>query len=264
MVQLQQAQVLVAILGVWVLGTLVSRADFRQKRSVNVHVPGTKEPMKFVVGPTTCIRHEPGSKLVGMQVPPPLSAARAPSQRSWVKVLAVRDGWWKTAYLTEGQVHKGSYVVVMYATDGVQQRIPQSECLVSHYRQADEDKKFDGGGASHGKRPSSGVPGNAAKRQCNKGRSGREGASGAPDDDAASPGFHHSNPKNRLHLGHELTTYYAKSNPSVAVKADVACNARGTVKRGPGGQSRAPRAHRETTTHPMSPFWTNWTRPWPG
>jgi hypothetical protein len=57
MVQLQPGQVLVAILGVWVLCSLVSRADFRLKRSVNVDVPGREQPMKVVVGPSlyTCV-----------------------------------------------------------------------------------------------------------------------------------------------------------------------------------------------------------------
>jgi hypothetical protein len=132
MVQLQQAQVLVAILGVWVLGTLVSGADFRERRSVAVDVPGTEEPMKVVVGARTCIRHRSG--LVGMQVPPLLSEARLPGQCSWAKVLAVRDGWWKTAYVTDGKVDVGSFLVVMYDSDGRQQRIPHSECLVSSYR----------------------------------------------------------------------------------------------------------------------------------
>lgn len=129
---LQRGKVLVAILGVWVLGTLLARQDWRANRSVNVEVGA--ETRNVRVGPTTCIRYEESHRLVGMQVPPLLAQAKAPSQRHWVKVTAVRDGWWTTAYITEGKVDKGEFVVVMYESDGQQQRIPQSECLVSKFR----------------------------------------------------------------------------------------------------------------------------------
>jgi hypothetical protein len=135
---IQQGRVLVAINGasmvaIWVLATLAPRADFRPKRSVRVDFPD-RESMTVVVGPTTCIRCNPSSHLVGMRVPPPLTDATAPQQKSWSKVLAVRDGHWKAAYLTEGKLYQGEWVVVMYATDGVQQRIPHSEALVSSFK----------------------------------------------------------------------------------------------------------------------------------
>ena len=92
-----------------------------------------RDAMTVVVGPTTCIRFERSQRLVGMKVPPFLSLATSPRQNLWPKVLAVRDGQWKTAYLTEGALNQGEWVVVMYATDGLQQRIPHSEALVCTY-----------------------------------------------------------------------------------------------------------------------------------